>query len=315
MGEASVSRHGALRIAGAALALTAMPRAARAQTGTVRISTTSAESFAEPLYADELGFFKKAGLDVSIERYSGGEPSIAAVVSNNADIGITTPIQLADAVSHGLPVRLVGSSGEYSSAAVQPALYVTKDSPLHTAQDLIGKTVGVNALGTMNFLGVEAWLWKSGVPVDKVQPIEVPFAAMPAALERGTIAAAVLAEPFITDAGDSLRMLAPAFNVMGPHWAVSVWFSSIQLIHSQPDLIKRCMDAAYATARYVNAHPDAANPIIAKYSKIPPATIAAMRHTHFAEGPDPGSMRTELAYAYQFKLLPKPITVEELMST
>jgi NitT/TauT family transport system substrate-binding protein len=312
--EHRTSRREALWIGAAAL-VAATTRPAGAQNQTLRIATTGAEAFAEPIYADDLGFFKKVGVTVTIDRYSGGEPTIAAVASGHADLGITTPIQLADAVVHGVSARLVGWCGQYSSQEAQPAIYVTKDSPLHTAQDLIGKTIGVNALGTMNFLGVEAWLSKNGVSVSQVHPIEVPFAAMAAALERGTIDAAVLAEPFITDAGDSLRLLAKAFDVMGPHWTVSVWMSSIALIESQPALIRRAMDAAYATAKYVNAHPDAANPIIAKFSKIPPATIAAMRHTHFAEAPDPESARTELAYAYQFKLLPKPVTVEQLMST
>jgi NitT/TauT family transport system substrate-binding protein len=312
--EHAFSRRSALATTGVSLAAALLPRSAAAQTpATVRIATTLAESFAEPIFADELGFYKKAGLTVEITRYAGGEPSEAAVVSGNADIGITTPIQLANAVSHDLPLRLIGWCGQYSKP--QPALYTAKDSPLRTARDLIGKTIGVNALGTMNFLGVATWLTKNGVDVKQVRAIEVPFAAIPAALERGTIDAGVIAEPFITMHAADMRMLAPAFEVMGPHWSICVWFSRIDFIKAQPALIKRCMDVAYDTAKYVNAHPEATNPIIAKYAKIAPETVAAMMHTQFAEGPAPDTVRIQLEAAYRFKLLPRPLTVTDLTST
>ena len=316
MRERPVSRRALLSAAAASLAAAALARPSAAQQlTTVNISTTLAEAFAEPLFADELGFYKKAGLAVKISRFSGGEPSETAVITGNADIGITTPIQLANAYVHNLPLRLIGWCGQYSSKAPQPALFVAKNSPIRTAQDLVGKTIGVNAIGTMNFLGIESWLSKNGVDVKKVRPIEVPFPAIPAALQRGTIDAGVLGEPFITSAADNIRMLAPAFDVMGPHWSICVWFSRLDYIRSQQPLIARCMAVAYETAKYVNAHPEATNPIIAKYSKISPETIAAMRHTEFAEAPNPDSARIELDYAYQFKLLPRRVTVEDLMST
>ena len=106
---AAVLAAGAAACAGALL-----PLGTAAQTpATVRIATTVAESFAEPLFADELGFYKKAGLTVEISRYSGGEPSEAAVISGNADIGITTPIQLSNAVARDVPLRLIGWCGQY----------------------------------------------------------------------------------------------------------------------------------------------------------------------------------------------------------
>ncbi len=311
--EHALSRRAALAAGAAACAGALLPLGTAAQTpATVRIATTVAESFAEPLYADELGFYKKAGLTVEISRYSGGEPSEAAVISGNADIGITTPIQLSNAVARDVPLRLIGWCGQYSKP--QPALYTTKDSTLRTARDLIGKTVGVNALGTMNFLGVATWLAKNGVDVKQVRAIEVPFAAIPAALQRGTIDAGVLAEPFITMNGADMRMMAPVFDVMGPRWAISVWFSRIDFIKAQPALIKRCMDVDYDTAKFINAHHEAANPIIAKYAKIAPETVAAMQHTLFAEGPALDTVRIQLEAAYQFKLLPRPLTVADLMS-
>ena len=300
------------------LALTAaapfVPARAGAQAGVVRISTTLSEAFAEPFYADDLGFYKRAGISVSITQYSGGETSETAVITGNADIGITTPIQLSNAVVHNVPLRLIGFCGEYNSKSPQPALFVANNSTLRSAKDLEGKTVGVNAVGTMNFLGVQAWLAQNGVDVAKVKAVEVPFPAIAEALNRGTIDAGVIGEPFITRAKGTIRQMATPFEVMGPHWSISCWFSTVDYIRANRPLIKRLMDVAYQTAKYANAHVAETNPILAKYSKLSPDTVNAMMHTTFAEAPDPSTCRLPLQYANKYGILSRPVTVEEMMT-
>jgi NitT/TauT family transport system substrate-binding protein len=310
-----ISRGRLLALASAPLAAAGLPLRLAAQTATVRISTTLSEAFAEPLYGNDLGFYKRAGLNVEVTQYSGGQTSETAVVTGNADIGVTTPIQLANAVVHGIPLRLIGFCGMYSSSVPQPALFVAKDSTIRDAKGLEGKTVGVNALGTMNFLGIQAWLTQNGADVTKVKAVEVPFAEIAAALGRGTIDAGVMGEPFITNGKDKVRMLAPAFDVMGQVWAVSVWFSSIEYIRRNPALIKRSMDVAYQIAKYVNPRPEVVNPILMKYSKLSAETVNAMMHTPFAEAADPNTCRRPLEFAYRYKILSRPVTVEEMMST
>lgn len=298
----------------APVAVTLVREPLRAQEATIRVSTTGATVFAEPFLALDLGLYRRAGINAVITQYSGGETSIAAVVTGNADVGVTTPVQLASAFVHDLPVRLIGFCAQYTANAPQPALYVARDSPLRDAKSLEGKTVGVNALQSTNFLGVQTWLTQNNVDVTKVRSVEVPFAQIAAALERGTIDAGVLADPFYSAAKDKLRMLAPVFDSLGPHWAISVWFSRLDYIRANPALIKRFIDVAYQTAKLVNARPDQANPILAKYSKLPVETVNAMARTDFAEAPDPSTCRIELEMAYKFKILPRPVTVTELMA-
>lgn len=159
------------------------------------------------------------------------------------------------------------------------------------------------------------WLAQNGVDPSHVRAIEVPFAQIATSLKRGTIDAGVIGEPFITAGKDDVRMLAPVFDVLGPHWAVSVWFSRIDFIRANRPLIARCMDVAYQTAKYVNAHPEASNPILLKYSKLTPETVSAMMHTPFAESADPNTCRIALEQAYKYKIFPRPVTVEEMMAT
>ena len=94
-----------------------------------------------------------------------------------------------------------------------------------------------------------------------------------------------------------------------------VWFASTDYIRANRPLIKRYMDTAYQTAKFVNARPATTNAILAKYSKVPLETVSSMMRTQFAEAPDPGSCRLPLDYAYKYKILARPLTVEDLMAT
>jgi NitT/TauT family transport system substrate-binding protein len=314
--ERHVSRRRALTLALAPVALSALPAPLRAQSSVVRCSTTGATVFAQPFLAQDLGYYRRAGIDVDISQFAGGALTITAVLTGNADIGITTPTQLGSAFSHDLPVRMIGFSAVWDPRARSTGLYIARDSTLRDAKSLEGKTVGVNALNSTNFLGVAAWLSQNGADPTKVRVIEVPFGEIAATLNRGTIDAGVLTEPFILAAKDDIRALSPrVFDSLGSRWSISCWFSRLDYIRANPALIKRLMDIAYESAKFVNAHRDQGDPILAKYAKLPVETIAAIPPIRFAEGPDPAGSRAELDYAFKYKMFARPVTIEELMAT
>jgi NitT/TauT family transport system substrate-binding protein len=315
--NAHVSRRRALTLALAPLAAAALPVPLRAQSAPapIRCATTGATVFAHPYLAQDLGFFRRAGLNVEITPFPGGQLTITSVVTGNSDIGITTPTQLGAAISHDIPVRMIGYSGQWDAKATWGGLYVTRDSPLRDAKSLEGKTVGVNALSSTNFLTVVAWLTQNGVDPAKVKSIEVPFAEIAAALKRGTIDAGVTTEPFLSASKDELRPIGRVFDSLGTRWSVSCWFSRLDYIRSNGPLLKRVMDAAYESAKVANARHDLANPIISKYSKLPLELVNAMSPVVFAEAPDPAGSRLELEWAYRYKIFTKPLTIEEMMAT
>jgi NitT/TauT family transport system substrate-binding protein len=308
-----VSRARALSLALVPASLAAWPRAAGAQTTNVRCATTGATVFAQPYLLADLGYYKRAGLDVVMSQFPGGALTITAVLTGNADIGITTPTQLGSAIAHDLPVRMIGYSNVWDTNARTTSLYVTRDSPLRDAKSLVGKSIGVNALNSTNFLGVAVWLTQNGVDPAQVRTLEVPFAEIAAALKRGTIDAGVLTEPFIAAAHNDIRALSPSvFDSLGTHYAISCWFSRLDFIRANPTTIKRLMDLAYEAAKYINHHHAETNPILSRVSKLPLETIAAIPPLLFAERPDPGGTRFELESAYKYKMFARPLTIEEM---
>jgi len=110
----------------------------------------------------------------------------------------------------GVGFTFVAPGAEYTGSAPTNALIVAKTSPIHGPKDLIGKTIGVIALGDINTIAIRAWLERSGVDAKSVRFLELPNPQMSAAIDRGAV-----------DRRDRvLTALAPAMQT-GPRLPVS----------------------------------------------------------------------------------------------
>jgi NitT/TauT family transport system substrate-binding protein len=83
-------------------------------------------------------------------------------------------------------------------------LYVMPGSPVKTLADLRGKTIGVNAPGNILYLLVASVLADHGLNVSGVRFAYYPLPEMAAMLKAGKVAAAVLPEPFASQAEQSM---------------------------------------------------------------------------------------------------------------
>jgi NitT/TauT family transport system substrate-binding protein len=79
-------------------------------------------------------------------------------------------------------------------------LYVMPNSPVRTLADLEGKTIGVNAPGNILYLLAASVLAEHGLNVSGTRFAYYPLPEMAAMLRTGKIAAAVLPEPFASQA-------------------------------------------------------------------------------------------------------------------
>ncbi len=89
-------------------------------------------------------------------------------------------------------------------------LYVLPDSPIKTLAGLQGKTIGVNAPGNILYLLAASVLSDHGQNVSGVRFAYYPLPEMAAVLKAGKIAAAVLPEPFASQAEQSMGVTALA---------------------------------------------------------------------------------------------------------
>lgn len=100
-----------------------------------------------------------------------------------------------------------------------------KKSGIRSAEDLRGKTLGVNAVGTAVDILMRVWLKDHGLDPEKdVKFAEIPFPAMGAALRSGRIALGSFVQPFtaVEKAKNDVRPLFTAKDAVGENAAIVV---------------------------------------------------------------------------------------------
>jgi NitT/TauT family transport system substrate-binding protein len=257
-------------------------RAASQTPAVINLINLPADNSAEVYYAADLGYFKDAGLDVRITAMTNSAAIIAALAGGSADIGNSVIGAAAQARSRGIPVRFVAPAGLYVDTTPTSALVVPKDSPIHTAAELSGKTVAVSGLNDLTYYATRAWIDKHGGNSADVKFIEFPFPAMGAALQQHRVDAAYNIEPFLTATQGEFRILGRAGGGVAPRYQATGWLTTDTWLASHADVALRFAAAIRRTAIWANAHHKESAAILLRYTRIEPEVAARMNRVVYA---------------------------------
>jgi NitT/TauT family transport system substrate-binding protein len=275
-----------LSMASGAAVVGALASPVRAQTNqALRVGVLSTESAAEPYYANELGLFAKAGLDVTITTMSNTPSIVAAIVAGALDIGYTTIDSVASIHSHNIPLVVIAPATDYIDPGTvnTVGVLVRPDSPIRTAKDLKGKTIATPALHSLGTTGASAWVDANGGESSTVSYVEIPFPAQPAALAAGRVDAVFEVEPFYSAAAKSNRVLFAGYSAISKHFLVNLWVAAPDWARTHADLVRRFVSVIHETAVWANSHHEQSAAMLAKTSNIPVETINAMARGHYGE--------------------------------
>ena len=287
---------------------------------TIHIVDAGQDTDAEAFYAEELGIFKKYGIhaDIQLLRKGGGAASVAAIAGNAADIGEGDTVSLANARLHGIPISILAPSGVYRSNAPTTEMIVAKDSPIKTGKDLEGKTVALITVQGPSRITTDAWLEQQGAALDKVQFVEIAPINMAAAVERGTVAAAVINEPALAASITSCcRVLANTFLSVAPVWQVNTWYASNDWIAKNPDLAHKFALAIHEAAAWGNnpANHAKSGEILYKYTPFPQELAGTMTRSTYGEFTDPKTIQPILDAALKYKEIPSAVVAQQMISS
>lgn len=129
-----------------------------------------------PELAQELGFFEHIELEW-VGNVNGGPEQLQGVASKSTDFGGAFNGAIVKLRDSGAKVKSVFS---YYGADEQTnsSLVVLDDSPIHSARDLIGRSIGVNTLGAQSEFTVRLWLEQEGLTPEEIE--QVQLRALPA---------------------------------------------------------------------------------------------------------------------------------------
>jgi NitT/TauT family transport system substrate-binding protein len=308
-----ISRANLIRSGAAALAVA--PIAARAQAAPVhlRVGTGSVEANAQIFYAADMGFFKKNGLDVEVVKLRSGTTTMAAIVAGDLQCGVANVLSLGAAHQRGVPLVLIAPGAYYDSNAATTTMVVAPDSTAKSAKDLNGKAVAVISVGGLDQLALDAWVDRTGGDLTSVKAIEVPPSAMAESLARGTIAAAVMNDPEMSQAIEAkqVKLLANGYDAIAKLFMQTAWFSTQDWLDKNKDVAKRFGDALIAGGAWGMANSDQAAVILAKWT----GSKEAKPRIRFANKLDPALIQPVYDSAAKYKLLAGAVTASDFTWT
>jgi len=288
-----------LTLAGVAAA----PAALRAQALTsLKVGVAPYEAAAEVYYAKDQGYFAKAGLDVQIEPITNTSQTAEAVVSGTVDIGFSAVLSIAVAHARNVPVVLIAPANVQDSSAEFAALIVPVNSPIRTAKDVNGKTMGCPALKTIGEYAPRNWIDRNGGDSSTVKMLELPFPAMADALTAGRIDFAWVTEPFLSSNKRTTRVLAYPFDTIAKSFLISGWFATPAWARAHTDAVAKFSAAIRASGKWAMANPAASAEILTRELKLDPATLANIVRTRFADGLSPAAIQPQIDVAAHYGL-------------
>ena len=312
-----MKRRTLLSALAAASATASLPSRAQQAHPKIVFGYTAVTDFASVFVAPEEGYFKKRSLDVELKFIPLNSTIPAALQSDSLQIGGPTPSVFLQAVDGGLDLVLVAGGGLTSKTITGLGLVARAGSGIKTAQDCIGKKVGVPGLGAFLHVTFRAYLKDQGVNYRQVNFVEAAFPQHADLLRGGSVDAVVSADPFmsrITDSGAGY--VASYYSTFLPEGKQTIVHAAKrEWVQKNPEAARAFREAVQESGAFMQqAKNDArVRASIGKYIKLPPEVLAKVQIS------PPGPIVTDKQIAYWVELMKEqemlktPIDVTKLV--
>jgi NitT/TauT family transport system substrate-binding protein len=213
------------------------------------------------------GIFKKHGLNLDVLYVTAGAESIQGMIAGSIDIAVAAGVSSAlGTYAKGAPIRIF--SNEITGA---PDLYwfVPADSPIHTIQDMNGKTVAFSAVGSSSNGSLLALIAQYHLTAKPTQTGNI--AATLTQTMTGQVDVGFGAAPFGLDKVESgqIRIVATGADVaVLKTRSVRVNLTSAATLQNKQDQIVRFMQGYKETIDWMYSSPEALK-IYEDYSGLP----------------------------------------------
>jgi NitT/TauT family transport system substrate-binding protein len=213
--------------------------------------------------AKEKGFYKDAGLDVTISRGFGSGDTVKRVANGSATFGIAdSGAIIAARANDDIPVRMVAMIYDRSSLG----LIYLKQSGITSPKDLEGRKLGRSASGaSVNML--PGFFKANNVDRSKITEVVIDGALFLPMLMSGQVEAvteqAINIGRFKKAAKDTGKeALAMRYADYGLTTYGNALIASASTVQDKPDLVKRFTEATLKGNAYAIDHPDEAISIL-----------------------------------------------------
>src|SRR4051812_18804947 len=271
----------------------------------------------EALGKREPALFKHLGKSYTLEtvRFQGTSPQIQAMAINEVDIAAFSTAALALAITNAnLDVRVVADTvGDGMEGYFSENFVVLADGPIKMVEDVRGRRVATNAIGSAHDLAMRTMFRKHGLKDSNFTTVEANFANMPAMLEGGKVDMIGVLPQFAHGIIDNpkYRVLFTGRDAVGATQAVLWAMRADTIAKNRPALVDFFEDHIRAVRWFIDPkNHEAAVAIASDVTKLPSEKLEfAFTKEDFYHSPDArpdlDSVQREIDGAVKLGALPK----------
>jgi len=208
--------------------------------------------------AQELGFYKEAGLNVTLLDFPGGAKSLEALMGGSTDV-------VCGFYDHTIQMAAQGKDLRAFVAMLRYPGLVLASPKITRMEDLKGKTVGVSAPGSSTHMFLNYLLIAHGMKPDEVSSASIGMSATAVgAITHGKVDAAVMTDPALAIVGKQtpdLHLLADTRTAEGVKEAFgvdtypsAVLYSKTEWVEKNPDTARKLAAAMTKTLSWLRSH-------------------------------------------------------------
>jgi len=245
----------------------------------VRLGYLPAISFAPLFVAIERGYFAQEGIDARLTLVQTGSDSVVQLAAGNFDAAVGgAGASLFNAVDRGVKFTIVAPlQTEHSPVSAPLVISAKRKDEIKSVADLKGKKVAINTVAGIGEYFLSEALMKSGLTLDDVQLTTAATADVPALLQSGSIDAAILTEPYVTQNVDN-GTVSVLSNDYVNGFTSSYLYMGEALLTGKPQVAKGFLRAFLRACSdlqgdYLKNDPGIAT-IIEKYTQVPANVVA-----------------------------------------
>jgi NitT/TauT family transport system substrate-binding protein len=208
--------------------------------------------------AEQLGYFKEQGLDVSINDFKGGAQSLQALVGGSVDVVTGAYEHTIRMQSKGQDIRAVIELGRYPGIVL--GIKTDKAAAYKSHADLKGMKIGITAPGSSTNFFVWHLMVKAGL-----KPTDAAFIGVGAgpsavaAMKRGEIDAIANLDPVITrlEMDRDIKIVADTRTaqgnqeIFGGSNPAAVLYLKQDFIEKNPNTVQALVNAFYKTLKWI----------------------------------------------------------------
>ena len=235
---------------------------ALAQKVTLAVGGASCLCYLPTMLAKQLGEYEKAGVTVDVVEFKGGSEALKAVIGGSADV-------VSGYFDHC--VNLAAKGQHLQSFVVYDRFpgFALVVSPKHASEiksikDLANKKVGVSAPGSSTDFFLKYILSKNGVDPNSVGVVGVGLGSTAiAAMQQGTIDAAIMLDPAVTvlqNEDKNLKILSDTRSqkdtiaVFGGEYPGGALYTRADWIASHEKEVQGMTKAILSTLKWIHSH-------------------------------------------------------------